>query len=253
MATLKYTGNRPHFTVITIQFIVKYLFGRRAPGLSGRVEAGGWAARRGGTGGWQRGRPRGPAMPAGNARVRSQGESSCQMARPRARQTHFPPDPALRPALLEGQGPATTQHLAQTQPRTPTGARSRISPRSLTRSSPSSGLTEREGKADMASGGDEGEGGKSRALTFTSLTMNRACVPAARRLCHPGSRRSEPQFRAPQTRDGAHLTPAPPALSHGSIHRQILTGFTERPPADPEPQRGQNGEIPPRNALFSAP
>lgn len=48
-------------------------------------------------------------------------------------------------------------------------------------------------------------------------------------------------------------SPNPPAPPHGSIHRRILTGFTTRPPADPEAQRGQNGEIPPQNALSSAP
>lgn len=123
MATLKYTGNRPHFTVITIQFIVKYLFGRRAPGPLWKGRGSGWAARRGGTGGgWHRGCPRGLVVPTGNAGVRRQGESCCQMAR----QPHFPPNPAL----LEGRGPVKTQHLAQTQPRTPTGARSPESPRS---------------------------------------------------------------------------------------------------------------------------
>lgn len=54
---------------------------------------------------------------------------------------------------------------------------------------------------------------ESRALTFTSLTKHRACVPAARRLCHPPSRQPQPHFWAPQTRDGAHLAPNSPGTA----------------------------------------
>lgn len=40
--------------------------------------------------------------------------------------------------------------------------------------------------------------------------------------------------------------PTPPAPPHGSIHRRILTGFTTRPPADPEAQGDKTGRFLPK-------
>lgn len=154
-------------------------------------------------------------------RVRSRGESHCQMAQPQARPTHFPRTQRLPLPEGPGAGPCRPFILIRKSTLWPKpnpehpGARSHISAECLTRSSSGAGHT-----------GGRGGRWEEQGSDIHQPYNGQGHVPVARRLCHPRAGRLDPHFR----------TPHPP--THTTTHRQILMHVTERPPADPEPWQG---------------